>query len=69
MNIKAGFLFLMISMLLAACSPSAAQPTEATPMPVVAADETIVAEGRIEPVNYAEVAFNASGVISDVLVK
>jgi multidrug efflux pump subunit AcrA (membrane-fusion protein) len=69
MNIKVGFLFLMISMLFAACSPSAAQPTEATPMPIVAADKTIVAEGRIEPVNYADVAFNAGGVISDVLVR
>ena len=69
MNIKAGFLFLIISMLIAACSPSAAQPTETTPMPIVAADETIVAEGRVEPANYADVAFNAGGVISEVLVK
>ncbi len=69
MTIKAGFLFLVITMLFAACSPSAAQtaPT-ATQAPVVA-DSTIVAEGRVEPGNYAEVAYNSSGVISDVLVK
>jgi multidrug resistance efflux pump len=69
MNIKGVFLFLLISMLFAACSPSATQPTEATPMQAVSADKTIVAEGRVEPANYADVAFNAGGVISDVLVK
>lgn len=38
-------------------------------MPIVTADETIVAEGRVEPANYASVAYNASGVVSDVHVK
>ena len=66
---KVNFLFLMTSLLIAACSPSAAQPTEATSLSMVAADETIVTEGRIEPVNYGDVAFNAGGAISDVLVK
>jgi multidrug resistance efflux pump len=69
MNTKIILFFLMTSLLFAACSPSAAQPTEATPMPAVASDKAIVAEGRIEPVNYADVTFNAGGVISDVLVQ
>jgi HlyD family secretion protein len=35
----------------------------------VVADSTIIAEGRVEPVRYAEIAFTASGVISEVLVE
>src|SRR5512139_3210581 len=65
---KVSFLFLVTSLLFAACSPSAPATPAATQPPVVA-DSAIVAEGRIEPVNYADVAFNAGGVISNVLVK
>ncbi len=59
-----------ISLLLAACS-SAAKPAAATPtaIPTIIADSTIVAEGRLEPVRFAEIAFNASGVISEVPVE
>ena len=32
-------------------------------------DSGIIAEGRVEPIHYAEIAFNASGVVSDVLVE
>jgi multidrug resistance efflux pump len=35
----------------------------------VIADSTIIAEGRVEPLRDAEIAFNASGVVSDVLVE
>jgi HlyD family secretion protein len=38
-------------------------------MPTAQADTAIIAEGRLEPVRYAEIAFNASGVISNVLVE
>jgi multidrug resistance efflux pump len=57
------------SLLLAACSPSRAQPTEPTAVPAVLADTSILAEGRLEPVHFAEIAFTASGVISEVLVE
>jgi HlyD family secretion protein len=59
-----------ISLLLAACS-SAAKNAAATPtaIPTVIADSTIIAEGRLQPVRYAEIAFNASGVVSDALVE
>lgn len=63
------FLFLLIALLLSACG--AAKPETPTPQvssPVIA-DKTIIAEGRLEPVNFAEVAFNTGGVISEVLVK
>ena len=62
--------FILLALLLAACGAgNASQATpEGTPEPVVA-DNTIVAEGRVEPINYADVAYNSSGVVSDVLVK
>jgi multidrug resistance efflux pump len=69
MSARTILFFLMTSLLFAACSSPNAQPTEATAMPVVTADETIVAEGRVEPLNHAVVAYNSSGVISDVLVR
>jgi multidrug resistance efflux pump len=57
-----------LSLLLAACSAgSAATPTAAPAEPVVA-DSAIIAEGRLEPVRYAEIAFTASGRISEILV-
>ena len=47
------------------------QTTEATPevIPTVIADSTIIAEGRVEPVRDAEIAFITSGLVSEVLVE
>jgi multidrug efflux pump subunit AcrA (membrane-fusion protein) len=60
----------LISLFVTACSSAgnAAQPTPAV-IPTVIADDTIIAEGRVEPVHFAEIAFNASGVVSEVLVE
>ena len=56
-----------LSLLVSACSAgAAATPTPATAQPTAAADGTIIAEGRLEPIRYADIAFNASGVISQV---
>jgi multidrug resistance efflux pump len=62
---------IFMSLLFTACSPSvlAAGPTEAASIPPVIADTSIMAEGRLEPIYFAEIAFTASGVISEVLVK
>ena len=59
-----------LSLLLTACSSagSAATPT-AEAAPTVVGDSTIIAEGRLEPIHYAEIAFTASGRISEVLVQ
>ncbi len=59
-----------LSLLFTACS-SAGNAGTATPeaIPPVIADSTIIAEGRVEPSRYAEIAFNASGVVSKVLVE
>src|SRR5215212_4701470 len=70
MNYKFLFVILALSLLIAACGTAANAATE-TPdaIPTVIADDTIIAEGRVEPVHYAEIAFGTSGVVSEVLVK
>ena len=62
-------LIILISLLFAACSPSLAQPTEPAAIAPVIADTSIMSEGRLGPVRFAEIAFTASGVISEVLVQ
>jgi multidrug resistance efflux pump len=56
-----------LTLLFTACSPA----STATPqvIPTVIADSTIIAEGRVEPLRFGEISFNASGVVSDVLVE
>jgi len=54
--------------LLTACGGTTASAEE-TPLPPVEVDTTIIAEGRLEPIRYAEPAFSASGVVEDVLVE
>ena len=59
-------IFLVLALSIAACS--AAQPTaEATQIPTVVADDTIIAEGKLQPIHYTELALNASGLVSEVL--
>ena len=69
---KFRFLFILIglSLLATACS-SAGSAAASTPeaIPTVLADSTIIAEGRLEPVRYAEIAFSASGVVGELLVR
>ena len=62
-------LIIGLSLLFAACSSPAVQPTEAAALPPVIAATSIMAEGRLEPIHFAEIAFTASGVISEVLVQ
>lgn len=59
----------VMGLLLTACggAPSAA-PTP-TAIPTVLADTAIITEGFVEPVRFAEIALNANGLISEVLVK
>jgi HlyD family secretion protein len=69
MKTKLLSLILLTSLLFAACAPSGAQPTEAAAIPAVIADTSIMAEGRLEPIHFAEIAFTASGVISEVFAQ
>lgn len=70
MKYKVVILFVVASLFFTACALSGSPATTATPevIPTVLADNTIIAEGRVEPITYAEIAFNASGAVSEVLV-
>lgn len=57
-----------LSLLVTACSAGKAATATPEAIPTVIADSTIIAEGRLEPVSYAEVAYNSTGIISEVLV-
>jgi multidrug resistance efflux pump len=57
-----------LSLLLAGCSGGGAATPTAEAAPTLVADSTVIAEGRLEPVGYAEIAFLARGRISDILV-
>ncbi len=59
--------FLALS--IAACGTAPTATVETTPIPTVIADDTIIAEGRVEPAHYAEITFNTNGAVSKVLVK
>ncbi len=56
----------LLALMIAACGTATATP-EATPIPTVIADTTIISEGRLEPVHYTKLALNANGLISEVL--
>lgn len=61
--------FVILGVLLSACGGGGNAPaSESTPIPTVKADNMIVAEGRIEPIHYVDIAFNANGTVSEVLV-
>ena len=68
---KRTFIIVLIglSLLITACGAGGA----ATPTPeaaaTVIADSAIIAEGRLEPIRFAEIAFTASGRISNILVE
>lgn len=57
-----------LTLLVIACSP-ASQTATPELIPTVIADNTIIAEGRLEPIRYVEIAFNASGAVSEVPVE
>ena len=59
----------ILALTLSACG-SGTTPT-ATPqtVPTVKAPSVVVAEGRVEPIRYAELALNSNGLVSEVLHK
>jgi multidrug resistance efflux pump len=62
-------ILISLSLLLGACAAgSAATPTAEVVETVEAVESTIIAEGRLEPIRYADIAFTASGRISEILV-
>jgi len=58
----------LLGLLTAACgAPTPA--AEATPIPTVEADNTIIAEGKLEPIAYTEISLNTNGLVSELPVK
>lgn len=57
----------ILTLAIAACGAAPAA-TEAAAVPTVIADNTIISEGRLEPIHYTELALNANGLISEVLM-
>ena len=69
MNRKFLITLLGVSMVLTACASSGnAQTPTPEAIPTVMADTAIIAEGHLEPIHYAEIAFNTRGVVNEVLV-
>lgn len=60
---------IILAAIMTACGGAPEATPEATQIPIVVADDTIIAEGRVEPTQYAEIAFSTNGVVSEVLVK
>jgi multidrug resistance efflux pump len=61
-------LVIFAGLLLSACGSGVEAAAESTPIPTVVADTAIIAEGRLEPIHYVDIAFNANGTVSEVLV-
>jgi multidrug efflux pump subunit AcrA (membrane-fusion protein) len=68
-SISALIVIVATSLLLAACAPGTAATPTPEAIPTVKAEDAVAAEGRVEPVRYAELALNSSGLVSEVLVK
>lgn len=70
MSLKFFITSLVIVLLITACSASAEIPVEpSATLPAVIDSSGVNAEGRLEPVRFAEIAFPASGVVSEVFVE
>ena len=62
-------IFIGISLLIAACGSASTSAPEATSISMVVADDSIIAEGKLEPIAYTEISLNASGLVSDIIVE
>ncbi len=63
-------LLIALALLATACGgPANAGPEAAATLPPVTNSSGIIAEGRVEPVRYAELALNAGGLVSEVLAR
>lgn len=63
------FITLLLLGLLATACGAPTPAAEATPIPIVEADDTVIAEGNLEPITYTEISLNTSGLVSDIPVK
>ena len=61
--------FVVAGLLLAACSGGGTPTPDTSSVPVVTDDFSVVAEGRLLPVQYTNLAFETGGKIAELLVK
>lgn len=57
------------AIVLSACSPGQTIPPTPSASPSIKAPSVVVAEGRVEPIRFARLALNSSGLVSEVLQK
>jgi len=70
MNTKSILLVVLAGLFFTACSaPGGAETAPAEVIPTVIADDAIIAEGRVEPIQYAEIAFTSTGMVGEVMVE
>ena len=70
MKSKIVILFVVLSLFFTACStPGDAATATPEAISTVIADDTIIAEGRVEPIQYAEIAFTTSGMVGELMVE
>ncbi|MBT3315848.1 MAG: HlyD family efflux transporter periplasmic adaptor subunit [Anaerolineae bacterium] len=62
------FILIIFATLLSACRAAAPAETEETVLPPTTVASRIITEGRLEPVQYADISFSASGIVDEVLV-
>jgi multidrug resistance efflux pump len=60
-------LILMVPVLIITACGKAPVSVATTPIPTALVDNTIISEGRLEPIRYTKLALNANGLISEVL--
>ena len=63
------FTILVLSLFLSSCGAGTAASATPAVIATVKADNVIISEGRVEPIHYAEIALNSSGLVSEVLSK
>ncbi len=61
--------FILLAVALCACSSMNTNKPAPTAIPTVKADTATISQGRLEPIRYADIALNASGLVSGVMAK
>ncbi len=59
----------VLGLVLSGCGPKATPVATPQVIATVQADNVIVSEGRVEPIHYAQIALNTSGLVSEVVSK
>lgn len=62
-------ILIALGLFLSACGSATSKAATPTTIPIVKADTVITAEGRLEPIHFAQISLNASGLVTEVLSK